>query len=53
MQASAGTPETVGRLQYVSRFTGLSPCTMAQIATRQRILASQNLSYSTNLFKMS
>ena len=29
----------------VSRFTGLSPCTilMAQIPTRQRILASQNL----------
>ena len=27
----------------VSRCTGLSPCTMAQIPTRQRILASQNL----------
>ena len=31
------------QLQEVSRFTGLSPCTMAQIPTRQRILASQNL----------
>ena len=28
---------------YVSRFTGLSPCTMAQIPTRQHILASQKL----------
>ena len=27
----------------VSRFTGLSPCTVAQIPTRQRIFASQNL----------
>ena len=30
-------------IKHVSRFTGLSPCTMAQIPTRQRILASQNL----------
>ena len=33
----------VGGVIFVSRFTGLSPCTMAQIPTRQRILASQNL----------
>ena len=31
------------RFKAVTQFTGLSPCTMAQIPTRQRILASQNL----------
>ena len=37
-----------GMATGVSRFTGLSPCTMAQFPTRQRILAVQNLSGNEN-----